>query len=235
MAPDPMALAATAMAAGVSCLCVTLGKRGAVYVAAPGFDADRRHSGARRNRHRSTRRLREPWRGAHRAVPAVAATCREHGDPTGCGDVWGATHFSRLLAGDKLDRRDDERHSRCRTQCRTSRSHRARESSSGGAARHVTTVINVPPSLDEQSFEQVIEQLAPLPPDAEGAVRRAPRALGVAVRAHGAAVRGAVAVRSVPTFTVPEHPDTASYWARTGFFRHAADAVRAARTCATPA
>jgi sugar/nucleoside kinase (ribokinase family) len=24
------------------------------------------------------------------------------GDPTGCGDVWGATHFSRLLAGDKL-------------------------------------------------------------------------------------------------------------------------------------
>ena len=23
-------------------------------------------------------------------------------DPTGCGDVWGATHFSRLLAGDSL-------------------------------------------------------------------------------------------------------------------------------------
>jgi sugar/nucleoside kinase (ribokinase family) len=24
------------------------------------------------------------------------------GDPTGCGDVWGATYFSRLAAGDKL-------------------------------------------------------------------------------------------------------------------------------------
>ena len=24
------------------------------------------------------------------------------GDPTGCGDVWGATYFSRLVAGDKL-------------------------------------------------------------------------------------------------------------------------------------
>jgi sugar/nucleoside kinase (ribokinase family) len=24
-------------------------------------------------------------------------------DPTGCGDVWGATYFSRLLAGDSLE------------------------------------------------------------------------------------------------------------------------------------
>jgi sugar/nucleoside kinase (ribokinase family) len=24
------------------------------------------------------------------------------GDPTGCGDVWGATYFSRLLAGDDI-------------------------------------------------------------------------------------------------------------------------------------
>ena len=38
MAPDPMALAATAMAAGVRSLVVTLGSRGAVYFAAPGFD-----------------------------------------------------------------------------------------------------------------------------------------------------------------------------------------------------
>ena len=35
LAPDSMALAATAMAAGTSCLCVTLGKQGVVYVAAP--------------------------------------------------------------------------------------------------------------------------------------------------------------------------------------------------------
>ena len=38
MAPDPMALAATAMSAGVQSLLVTLGKRGVVYVLAPGFD-----------------------------------------------------------------------------------------------------------------------------------------------------------------------------------------------------
>src|SRR5882762_3902430 len=38
IAPDSMSLAATAIASGVSCLLVTLGKRGAIYVASPGFD-----------------------------------------------------------------------------------------------------------------------------------------------------------------------------------------------------
>ena len=32
----------------------------------------------------------------------VPAEATRHGDPTGCGDVWGATYFSRLIAGDKL-------------------------------------------------------------------------------------------------------------------------------------
>src|SRR6185295_17092776 len=67
MAPDPMALAATALANGVRSLTVTLGKRGAVYFAPPDFDV------------------------------IVGG-----GDPTGCGDVWGATYFSRLLGGDNL-------------------------------------------------------------------------------------------------------------------------------------
>ena len=35
-------------------------------------------------------------------VPAVIANVEGDGDPTGCGDVWGATYFSRLLAGDML-------------------------------------------------------------------------------------------------------------------------------------
>jgi len=39
VAHDPMELAATAMMAGVRCLTVTLGSKGAVYFAAPGFDA----------------------------------------------------------------------------------------------------------------------------------------------------------------------------------------------------
>ena len=100
MAPDPMALAATALANGVRVLNVTLGKQGVVYFAAPGFErlAD----------------LREALRESHALggalgaiatarVPAAPAAVDERaGDPTGCGDVWGATYFSRLLAGDKL-------------------------------------------------------------------------------------------------------------------------------------
>ena len=104
MAPDPMALSATALAAGVSCLVVTLAKRGAVYFAAPGFERlgnlPPRH-GLSTSPRGGTGAL-----GAVRTalVPAVAARVeRGEGDPTGCGDVWGATYFSRLIAGDRVD------------------------------------------------------------------------------------------------------------------------------------
>ena len=97
MAPDPMALAATALDAGVRCLVVTLGSRGAVYVAAPDFDSlddlrSPRPFGAQPP---------GPIRTALVPAAAVSAAARAL-DPTGCGDVWGATYFSRLLAGDKL-------------------------------------------------------------------------------------------------------------------------------------
>ena len=39
MAPDPMGLAAIAFANGVKTLAITLGSRGVVYFAAPGFEA----------------------------------------------------------------------------------------------------------------------------------------------------------------------------------------------------
>ena len=92
MASDPLALAATALGEGVRCLCVTLGPRGVVYFVAPDFnsiaDVD----------------ARAPLgvaRGAIRTALVPAAPTRDaSGDPTGCGDVWGATYFSRLLAGD---------------------------------------------------------------------------------------------------------------------------------------
>lgn len=106
LAPDSMALAATAMAAGVSCLCVTMGKRGVVYVAAPGFEAlsgnfsHRSHTSALSTSSRGGRGALGAVRTA--LVPAVPARVTDIGDPTGCGDVWGATHFSRLLSGDKL-------------------------------------------------------------------------------------------------------------------------------------
>jgi hypothetical protein len=93
MANEPMALAATALGAGVSALMVTLGGRGVVYFAAPGFE-----------------RLEDL--GEASPLGAVTGPVRTElvpqrgtvadGDPTGCGDVWGATNFSRLLAGDKL-------------------------------------------------------------------------------------------------------------------------------------
>jgi len=93
LAPDAMALAAMAMGAGVRNLLVTLGARGVVYFAEAGFDrlAD----------------LREPPRagaGPLRTalVPPSVARVQGAGDPTGCGDVWGASYFSRLLAGDTL-------------------------------------------------------------------------------------------------------------------------------------
>ena len=89
MAPDPMALAAAAMQAGVQSLLVTLGKRGVVYVVAPGFD-----------------RLGDPRRpddlrtGPVKTALVPAEQVETAGDPTGCGDVFGATYFSRLLTGD---------------------------------------------------------------------------------------------------------------------------------------
>ncbi len=94
MATDPLALAAMALSAGVTVINVTLGKRGAAYIAAPGFerlaDLERGHLA--------------PATGALRTelIPAAASRDLDGGDPTGCGDVWGATYFSRLLAGDDI-------------------------------------------------------------------------------------------------------------------------------------
>lgn len=95
VAREPLELAATAMIAGVRSLTVTLGSRGAVYFAAPGFErlADLEPS-------RAAAQSFGPLRTA--LVPVDVAF--DAGDPTGCGDVWGATYFSRLLAGDDITR-----------------------------------------------------------------------------------------------------------------------------------
>lgn len=75
LAPEPMALAAMAIAEGVRHLLVTLGRRGVVYFVEG-----------------------TPLRTE--LIPASEARVEGAGDPTGCGDVWGATYFSRLVAGD---------------------------------------------------------------------------------------------------------------------------------------
>lgn len=86
----------------------------------------------------------------------------------------------------------------------------------------MTTVISVPPSLDEQSFELIIEQLATVP--------QGEKLLIDARHARWASPYGLTALLCVAqsrpdrmSFAVPEHPDTLSYWSRAGFFRHAAE------------
>ncbi|HEX5582029.1 MAG TPA: hypothetical protein VFX39_10650 [Gemmatimonadaceae bacterium] len=105
MAPDPLALAATALAAGVRALTVTLGARGAVYFASPGFDrlADLAAPAEGAPPGSALGSALGASLGATRTalVPAEPARTDDL-DPTGCGDVWGATYFSRLLAGDNL-------------------------------------------------------------------------------------------------------------------------------------
>jgi sugar/nucleoside kinase (ribokinase family) len=91
---DPWQLAAGAVGPDLKLITVTLGPRGAAYVTSEGLDPDPM-----------------TWReDAHVAVARRARSgkvdLREGarvGDPTGCGDVWGATTFARLLAGDTLE------------------------------------------------------------------------------------------------------------------------------------
>jgi len=84
----------------------------------------------------------------------------------------------------------------------------------------VTSVITVPPSLDDQTFEQVVEQLASVPHDA--------KLLVDARHTRWASPYGLTALLTLgqtraerATFAAPDNEDTSSYWARTGFFNHA--------------
>jgi len=86
----------------------------------------------------------------------------------------------------------------------------------------VTKVIEVPPSLDDISFEQVFEALAALPPDE--------KILIDARRTRWASPYGLTALLTVaqtrlqrPALAIPELEDTASYWTRAQFFRYAED------------
>lgn len=97
IAADGLALAARAMAAGVRSLVVTLGSRGHVYVVAGGFNnlSDPRRQDANNEIHSAAIRTAR--------VPAEPIDSNRGVDPTGCGDVWGATYFSRLVVGDAFE------------------------------------------------------------------------------------------------------------------------------------
>ena len=91
---DPMALAARALGFGVSAVCVTLGPRGAVYVTGgeePPFAWAAR--GAARP---------ASLGGVIRTQLVAAEGGPLAGDPTGCGDVFGATLASELIQGADL-------------------------------------------------------------------------------------------------------------------------------------
>lgn len=84
----------------------------------------------------------------------------------------------------------------------------------------MTQVITVPPSLDDSSFEQVLEQVAALPADA--------KLLVDARHVRWASPYGLTALLTLaqtraerPTLAVPELDETLSYWARAAFFQHA--------------
>jgi sugar/nucleoside kinase (ribokinase family) len=95
---DPFLFAAEVVGEEPRLMLVTLGERGAVYFAAPSFTPDPR-----------------TWRRPHVITPTATghgavSTQRiaperlpQEGDPTGCGDVWGASLFSGLLGGCELD------------------------------------------------------------------------------------------------------------------------------------
>jgi len=92
---DPWALAAHVVGPELKLIAVTLGARGAAYVAGAGFDADPTRWPATRHQ------VAVP--GATTSALVPARTVADEGDPTGCGDVWGATFFARLLAGDGFE------------------------------------------------------------------------------------------------------------------------------------
>jgi len=97
LGPDPMALAAEVLAAGVSALVVTLGPRGAVYVTAGRLDGWSA-GGAAVTSHLAV----QPSSGPITTALIPAEIVASPTDPTGCGDVFGAAVFARLLAGEPL-------------------------------------------------------------------------------------------------------------------------------------
>jgi hypothetical protein len=107
LSPDPLALSAQVLGEGVQLLVVTLGPRGAVYVAAPGFDGweggRRKAEGGRRTGGRTVGGSGGRVEGAAVRTALVTAPNVEAIDPTGCGDVFGAVLWSRMLAGDGVE------------------------------------------------------------------------------------------------------------------------------------
>jgi anti-sigma regulatory factor (Ser/Thr protein kinase) len=90
----------------------------------------------------------------------------------------------------------------------------------------VTRIAEVPASFDDRTFDQFAQAFGAWPPeermlfDARAAQWASPYGL-IGLLTAGQALREAH--REKPLFTVPASDEVRRYWARTGFFRHAAD------------
>jgi hypothetical protein len=90
LGPEPMEVAARALAAGVRLLVVTLGPEGAVYFSTPPFDLFARSESPHMG-------------GPIRTTRIPVDRTLEEGDPTGCGDVFGGTLVGQLVHGVELE------------------------------------------------------------------------------------------------------------------------------------
>jgi anti-sigma regulatory factor (Ser/Thr protein kinase) len=85
----------------------------------------------------------------------------------------------------------------------------------------VTTVINVPQSLDENSFEQVLEQVAAVPQDAKMLLDARHTRWASPYGLSALLTLGQTRELERPTLAVPDADETVSYWTRTNFFYYA--------------
>ena len=93
---NPWELAAETVGPDLKLIAVTLGPKGGAFVAAPEFTSNPESWPSTRSSPRSE--------GATRTGLSPLSDEPSSGDPTGCGDVWGATFFARLLGGDPLEK-----------------------------------------------------------------------------------------------------------------------------------
>jgi anti-sigma regulatory factor (Ser/Thr protein kinase) len=87
----------------------------------------------------------------------------------------------------------------------------------------VTNVINVPPSLDEHTFESVLQQMAAIPADAKVLLDARHTKWASPYGLSALLTLGQTRDRKLLTLAVPESDDTRSYWGRASFFFYADD------------
>ena len=128
-------------------------REAAAYVAAPGFDRLDGQSGAE-----------SPDSSAVRTALIAGAAGRAV-DPTGCGDVFGAAAFARLLAGDTVEAALRHANAMAGRNAMLRGAGGLGAPSAWRAPRPVTRVIEIPAHLDDRSFEQFAAGFGAWPPD----------------------------------------------------------------------